>query len=718
MSETDDFVAAVEAATGRPGRKIGRETRLLCPAHDDHDPSLDVAEGGDGRPLVICRSRGCSWQSICEAVGWEQGRGARSNQDLWTPHGDAVAVYDYVDGDGQLLFQVCRTAEKKFSQRRPDATSKSGWRFNLTSVRRVLYRLPEVLAAAGAGSMVFVCEGEKDADAVRATGVTATCNPGGAGKWQRAYTAALRGATVVVIADDDPPGRAHAARVVGDLAAAGVSASAVLPASGKDAADHLSAGLGLDSFVELDAAVKAPGAATEALAADDEHAAPAEPVEGNGLLTDLAALFRRFLVVGEHEFVVLALWVVHTHAIDAADITPYLAITSAEKRSGKTKLLELLSHLTRRPWLTGRVTGSVLARKIDTEHPTLLLDEADAMFGKNSEHGETARAILNTGFLRDGTSSLNQPIGKSGWEPIDLSTFCPKAIAGIGSLPDTVMDRSIKIEMQRKPRTDQVERLRSRLIGDICRPLRVAAAAWASQHIDALTGAQPPLPDELDDRAQDVWEPLLAIADRISGDWPAVARAAAIELSGGREDDDLSIGVRLLRDIRRVFDANEPTDRLPSSTVLTELAQFDDAPWGDWFGKTITSQGISRILKPYKITTREIWFNNEKHRGWMRSQFTDAWQRYLPKVVGPVDAVDDAAGQDGAPTGSTAPTGSPGQAERVCFYDAHQESGWRNDAGRLICGICHPRPDKAARSEDASSPATSESSGSTGQLSL
>jgi hypothetical protein len=521
----------------------------------------------------------------------------------------------------------------------------------------VLYLLPEVLEAVAHGERVFVCEGEKDVEAVRAAGGVATCNPGGARKWRKEYTESLVGATVTVVADDDEPGRYHATQVLAALQARGVAARVVLPASGKDAADHLSTGCGLDEFVPLEDVVESPEDPTRA-----EKTVHVDPVDGVQLLGDLAAVVRRYLVLDEHDAVALGLWVVHTHAIDAVDITPYIAITSAEKRSGKTKLLELLRHLTRRPWFTGRATASVLVRKIDAEHPTLLFDEGDATFARGNELGETLRGIFNSGFRRDGTTSMSVPAGPNGWRPQDFSTFGPKAIAGIGLLPETVMDRAIRIELRRKLPDEQVERLRARYIDDVCRPLRDAAAAWAAQNLEALTGAEPALPEEIDDRAQDIWEPLLAIAELVGGEWPQLAREAAIELSRVREDDELSIGVRLLRDFRRVFAANDPADKLPSSTVIQELAQFDDAPWGNWYGRTINAQAISKILKPFGIKTQEIWFDGEKHRGWTAAKFADAWARYLSdSAVGPVGAVGAEAGGD-PPTGPTAPTALPGNA--------------------------------------------------------
>ena len=181
-------------------------------------------------------------------------------------------------------------------------------------------------------------------------------------------------------------------------------------------------------------------------------AGPVEPIvpspDGSALLDDLISLFRRYVILDEDALVALGLWVAHTHAFEAAEVTPYIVLTSAEKRSGKSRLLELLERLVSRPLMTGRVTAALLPRLIDAEQPTLLLDEADTIF--RGESAETLRGIINTGFVKGGKSSINVPDGKSGWVVRHFNTYCPKVIAGIGSVPDTVMDRSIVIEMRRK----------------------------------------------------------------------------------------------------------------------------------------------------------------------------------------------------------------------------------------------------------------------------
>jgi hypothetical protein len=136
------------------------------------------------------------------------------------------------------------------------------------------------------------------------------------------------------------------------------------------------------------------------------------------------------------------------------------------------------------------------------------------------------------------------------------------------------------------------------------------------------------LPDELDDRAQDIWEPLLAIADLAGGDWPEIARKAAVELSTGAEREDESIGARLLRDIFTVFTEGTP-QRYKTADLISELVLIEESPWGDWKGKPITSQALSNLLKPYRIRTMPVWVDEKTVKGYKAEQFTDVWRRVL-----------------------------------------------------------------------------------------
>jgi hypothetical protein len=163
--------------------------------------------------------------------------------------GEPDAIYQYRDEQGTLMFEVVRFPGKEFRQRRPDTTAPGGWSWRVRGVRRVLYRLPELVAAVDRGEVVYVCEGERDVDAIVAAGGVATCNPGGAGKWRKDFASFFEGADVVVVADDDPPGIKHAQAVRAALLGVASTARIMVAAEGKDAADHLAAGKSLDEFV-------------------------------------------------------------------------------------------------------------------------------------------------------------------------------------------------------------------------------------------------------------------------------------------------------------------------------------------------------------------------------------------------------------------------------------------------------------------------------------
>ena len=238
---------ATKTATGWQAR---------CPAHEDTSPSLSIGEGREG--ILLHCFAGCTTEAVCAALGIEA-RELFFKSNGSQPARAVVATYDYTDESGKLLFQVLRFDPKDFRQRRPDMTSVDGWTWNTKGVQRVLFRLPEILGAVAEGRPVYLCEGEKDVLAMEAHGFTATCNPGGAGKWQDAYSETLRDADVVIIADRDAPGRQHAQTVAGKVqgVAWSVRVLELQDLDGKpvkDAADYFSAG---GQAADLDALAEA-----------------------------------------------------------------------------------------------------------------------------------------------------------------------------------------------------------------------------------------------------------------------------------------------------------------------------------------------------------------------------------------------------------------------------------------------------------------------------
>lgn len=374
---------------------------------------------------------------------------------------------------------------------------------------------------------------------------------------------------------------------------------------------------------------------------------------GAVLLDDVVRFIRRFVVLSPAQADATALWVAHSHAIEAADCSPYLWITSAVPRSGKTRLLDdVLGLLVREPIPTANISDAALFRVIAERKPTLLLDEVDAIFGPKARDREDFRGMLCAGYRRG--AQTHRMGGANMRELQTFPVFCCKALAGVGeALPDTIKDRAIRIRLERRTREERVDRLRRRVLAPEGEMLRDRLADWTEPQLDELHHAWPELPDELDDRAQDIWEPLFALADLAGGDWPERARTAALVLSGNGEREDDSLGARMLADIRTVFAASG-ADRFRTADLLAELCKVEESPWGDWFGKTLTPQGLSKLLQPFRIKTMPIWVEGEKARGYKVTQFADAFSR----VLGGRDGRDGrsvlAPGE--APTGPTAPT--------------------------------------------------------------
>jgi hypothetical protein len=309
------------------------------------------------------------------------------------------------------------------------------------------------------------------------------------------------------------------------------------------------------------------------------------------ILEDAVRFLRRFVVLSAAQVDAVALWIAHAHAVEAFDTTPYLALTSAEKRSGKSRLLEVLELLVRAPLSAVNRSDAVLFRVIAQTKPTLLLDEADAIFGGKRREREELRGMLNAGWRR-GAKAYRMG-GANARKLEEFPVFCPKAFAGIGSyLPDTLADRAIIVRLERRTREEPVERFRRREVVPEAEQLRDRLVDWLEPQLDELRVARPDLPDELDDRAWDYWEPLLALADLAGHHWPERARSAAVELSSGgaREDDSLSLRLRLLTDVHEVF-ASAEAERFRTPELITELCKIEESPWGDWNnGKPITPQ--------------------------------------------------------------------------------------------------------------------------------
>ncbi len=378
------------------------------------------------------------------------------------------------------------------------------------------------------------------------------------------------------------------------------------------------------------------------------------------VLSLVEELARRFVVfASDHQVVAAVLWVAHTHAIDAADVTPYLHVHSVEKRSGKSRLLDVLALLVRSPWRVVTPSEAVVYRVLTKDQPSLLLDEVDAIFagkGNGAKEHEGLRALLNAGFQRG--TRVPRCVGPR-QELQEFEVFGAKALAGIGTLPDTVADRAIPIRLRRRKASEQVERFRRRDVEGPASELHAGLASWASAALNTLRDARPTMPVEITDRAEEAWEPLIAIADLAGGEWPARARAAAVALGTGSPEDagGDSTAVRLLADVRTVLAGLADPERATTADLLTGLHGLEEAPWGDWYGKPLGAERLARTLRGFDCKSRDIRTPDGSRKGYFRAPLEDAFQRYLPSVTAPTrDTRDKPHGYAGNGTSSTRDT--------------------------------------------------------------
>lgn len=270
------------------------------------------------------------------------------------------------------------------------------------------------------------------------------------------------------------------------------------------------------------------------------------------------------------------------------------------------------------------ITSAALFRTIETLKPTLLMDEADTYLKQNPE----LIGILNSGEKKNGAHVV-RTVGDN-HEPKKFRTWAPKAIGLIRKLPATLEDRSICIPMQRRRKKEKKEKLRLDRLQDY-EQLKQKIARWVKDHYESLCKADPTsMPDLSNDRAEDHWRPLLAIADEAGGDWPEKARHAARMLSGKKESQDNSASELLLEDIRNVFYRSQK-ERITSVDLLNALVGLEERPWAEWNrGKKITPKQIATRLRPFEIKSKDLRFGNRTLKGYERAEFEDAFSRYLP----------------------------------------------------------------------------------------
>jgi hypothetical protein len=355
-----------------------------------------------------------------------------------------------------------------------------------------------------------------------------------------------------------------------------------------------------------------------------------QPIGGDVILGEVAGLVDKHVIVDDHAKVAIALWVVLTYLIDVVDIMPILAILSPEKRCGKTMLLELLANLVRRGMPAVLLSPATVFRVIEASHPTLLIDEADGIL-KNSKGDDNLelRTVINSGYSR---AFAFVPRCEGDDHAVRyFSTWSAKAIALIGRMPDSMADRSIRIEMKRKAKSDTTSKLRETPL-NVFDELKSKIVRFVEDNSDAIRAVVPSFPSGLNDRAEDCWTPLFAIAEVAGGNWPDLSWRAAIALSADSDDSD-TFNSKLLRALKEDFETNQQAHASgfqATTDICDHLNQDKEAPWhGPKYKNGMTEELLASRLRRYKIKSDRPTINNKQVRGFCWSKLEPVFDRYL-----------------------------------------------------------------------------------------
>jgi hypothetical protein len=582
---------------------------------------------------------------------------------------------------------------KTFKQRRPDPEHPGKWLWNVKGVGQIPYRLPQLIKAVAADHPIFIVEGERKVDLLLSWNVAATCNAGGAKKWKPEHSAFLKDADVVLVPDHDNAGWEHinivGALLIGiakrirvlvlphakakddivDWAKAGGTREqldALLDAAqdwkpanenreqgnedekakAKAREDELLAALaktqGLDYARQRKAAAEELGVTAKAIddevktRREDAKVAPLyghwivepwpEPADGDSLLRDIIRRIKRHVVITDSGALVIALWVMVSWVHDDVAVhSPILNINSVEPESGKSTVMDLIAFLMPKCIASVEASEAAIYRAIKRWGPSFCFDEFDSVLADDDK--AALRSVINSGHTR-GTGVL-RCIGDDK-VPELFPTFAPKAIGMVGrKLPPATLSRCVFVEMRRRKKDEPIEKFKRRDDNDLA-DLRCRLRRWALDNQDVLLDPKPSIPVELQNRREDNWILLLAIADLCDGveGFGAKARIAAVAIEG--KADSSTLGVRLLTDIKALFDADPSMLCMHSAEIVRKLVDDPEKSWDEAFkGRPLTQNRLAGALKAYGIISTNVSVNKVELKGYYRTNFAEAWAIYV-----------------------------------------------------------------------------------------
>lgn len=349
-------------------------------------------------------------------------------------------------------------------------------------------------------------------------------------------------------------------------------------------------------------------------------------------LDAIAAFLARYMSFQIPEyFDITALWIVHTWVYKSFRWTPYMHIVSPARECGKSTLLACLNALCRAPWQVVAPSPAAIYTKIEEHRPTVLIDEVHNVFNSKaqSERNSTLQAILEAGY-EEGLTVPRCPNGKL----VESEIYSPKAMAGLGGLPDTIESRSITLHLSRCSVGDVTEYDDEEVIEET-QPLKQWLEQWAVSAATSMKQAKPHRPPELKPRQRNICKPLLAIAEAAGEEWTRKAREACVVMFS--KDQEMSVSEALLSAIRSIFNTKGrdtlSTIELLDALISTEIA---GAEWVGWWERDFKggqthkpAQKLAQLLKPYSIAARTVDVDQEEQNGYVRADFTASWASYL-----------------------------------------------------------------------------------------
>ena len=367
-----------------------------------------------------------------------------------------------------------------------------------------------------------------------------------------------------------------------------------------------------------------------------------EEVDGADLLDEIANLIMRYVHTTQAKADTLAIWIVYSWMHDGWDLSSFLSITSATKRCGKSLTLEMLEELVLRPLnVSGRTTSAAMFRTIEKYRPTFILDEADTYLREDS----VLRNLINGSQRLSGARELRMVKLGEDWEAAFFCTFCPKVIAGIGRLPDTIRDRSIVIELERRaPSATKMPFWGDRDKAQ-SNALRQKIVRWTEDNAASVYRPRQDMafPPILNDRARDAWAPLLSIAERAGGEWAGESGRAwrACETIAVATQDETDPAEMLLADIWQVFHEAPDREKLPTGktddiydesfpAILPALIAMEGRPWSDYSrNRPLSPRGLANLLRRFKITPSTIRVGEKPTlKGYKHESFVPVWKNY------------------------------------------------------------------------------------------